>query len=178
MERAKVARLVAASVAAATGAVPGKGLARALDAPSSLADEHEELFGAVEAATLQPGRVGTAARALADALSAHVGKEESFVLPPLGLIASLAGGDDGSDGAARVRAIELTDELRRCMPEMLAEHRAICECAEALGAAAEVEGLPEVARLAETLLLHVRTEEQVLYPAALLVGAYLKGQGA
>lgn len=173
MERVRVARLGAASVAAATGAVPGMGLARALEAPSSLAEEHQELNEWVARAMKLPGRVGSAARALAEALSVHVAKEEAFVLPPLGLISSLAQGrvDDGSE-----RAVELTEQLQEAMPEMLAEHRVIAERAQALGAAAEAEHLPDYARLAETLLLHIRTEEQVIYPAALLVGAFLKGR--
>jgi len=34
--------------------------------------------------------------------------------------------------------------------------------------------LPEHARFAEKLMLHAQTEEEVLYPAAILVGEYLK----
>ena len=40
--------------------------------------------------------------------------------------------------------------------------------------AAEAEKKPEHARFAEKLMLHARTEEEVLYPAALLVSEYLK----
>jgi hypothetical protein len=41
-------------------------------------------------------------------------------------------------------------------------------------AAAEAEKKPEYARFAEKLMLHAQTEEEVLYPAAILVGEYLK----
>jgi hypothetical protein len=34
--------------------------------------------------------------------------------------------------------------------------------------------LPEHARFAEKLMFHAQTEEEVLYPAAILVGEYLK----
>jgi hypothetical protein len=36
------------------------------------------------------------------------------------------------------------------------------------------ESLPDHARFAEKLALHAKTEEDVLYPAAILVGEYLK----
>lgn len=46
---------------------------------------------------------------------------------------------------------------------------------EAAKAAAE-EDKPEIARFARKLLLHARTEEGLLYPAAVLVGRYVKLQ--
>ncbi len=36
------------------------------------------------------------------------------------------------------------------------------------------ENKEEYVRVAEKLLLHAQTEEQVLYPAAILIGEYLK----
>ncbi len=47
---------------------------------------------------------------------------------------------------------------------------------EQLTAAAEKEKLPEHARFAEKLTLHAKTEEEVLYPAAILVGEYIKAK--
>ena len=41
-------------------------------------------------------------------------------------------------------------------------------------AAAQAENRPEFARFAEKLILHARTEEEVLYPAAILVGEWLQ----
>jgi hypothetical protein len=40
--------------------------------------------------------------------------------------------------------------------------------------AAKREKKPEHARFAEKLMLHAKTEEEVLYPAAILIGEYLK----
>lgn len=39
---------------------------------------------------------------------------------------------------------------------------------------AGAEGLAEQARFAEALRLHAEAEEEVFYPAAILVGEYLK----
>jgi hypothetical protein len=43
-----------------------------------------------------------------------------------------------------------------------------------LGRAASAERQPEVSRFVEELKGHAQNEEQVLYPAAILVGEYLK----
>ena len=48
---------------------------------------------------------------------------------------------------------------------------------EALTSAATEEGHNEHARFAQKLILHARTEEEVLYPAAILLGEYLKLKG-
>ena len=64
----------------------------------------------------------------------------------------------------------MADEL----PKMLAEHREIVAALERLEAAAHAAGKPEHARFAEKLKVHARTEEEVLYPAAILVGRALE----
>jgi hypothetical protein len=56
--------------------------------------------------------------------------------------------------------------LRPNFPRMLAEHKDIVTALEKLIEAA--------ARFAEKLVLHARTEEEVSYPTAILIGRYLK----
>jgi hypothetical protein len=68
----------------------------------------------------------------------------------------------------------MTDKLEGELPRMLAEHKDIVAALEKLIEAAVAEKKPEQARLAEKLVLHARTEEQVSYPAAILIGRYLK----
>lgn len=70
--------------------------------------------------------------------------------------------------------IPITDRLKAELPEMLGEHKVIVAALENLKTAAEAENKPEHARFAEKLALHAQTEEEVLYPAAILVGEYLK----
>jgi succinate dehydrogenase / fumarate reductase flavoprotein subunit/fumarate reductase flavoprotein subunit len=68
----------------------------------------------------------------------------------------------------------LTDRLKAEMPRMLAEHNAIVEALKELGRAATVERHPEVSRFVDELRAHAQNEEQVLYPAAIVVGEYMK----
>jgi hemerythrin HHE cation binding domain-containing protein len=139
--------------------------------PASLRMEHEELHRELASATKKPGPLGEAARAVARVLHPHFVDEERFALPPLGLLAPLARGERISDAAA---AIAMAARLRTELPRMLAEHQAIAAALERLAEAARAAGDGEVLRLAEKIASHAKTEEEVMYPAAILVGEHLK----
>ncbi len=68
----------------------------------------------------------------------------------------------------------MTDRLRSELPNMLAEHARIVEALSRLAGAAVREGNRQVAGFAEKLKLHAQTEEQVLYPAAIVHGDYVR----
>ena len=57
---------------------------------------------------------------------------------------------------------------------MLREHKAVVAALNKLVSAAKKKKLPELARFAEKLMLHAQTEEEVVYPAAILIGDFLK----
>ena len=139
--------------------------------PEPLKEEHAELHAELEEAIRAGGRVGEAATEVAKRLHPHLVREEKFALPPLGLLAALAKGAS-SPGMAGVLA--LTDELEAELPVMLSEHKQIVAALGELVAAAKAEQKPQFARFAEKLIQHARTEEEVLYPAAILVGRYVR----
>ncbi|PWB57462.1 MAG: hypothetical protein C3F17_20530 [Bradyrhizobiaceae bacterium] len=139
--------------------------------PEPLEGEHAELHAELVDATRAGGRVGEAAQAVAKRLHPHFVREQELALPPLGLVATLAQGAIDPDMADVLR---LTDKLETELPGMLAEHEEIVAALRHLVAAAETEQKPEYARFAEKLMLHARTEEEVLYPAAVLIGRYVK----
>ena len=64
----------------------------------------------------------------------------------------------------------MTHSLRAELPRMLDEHRAIRPGTKRLGDVAGAEGDAEAAQLARTLTLHAQSEEELFYPAAVLVG--------
>jgi hypothetical protein len=139
--------------------------------PRSLEIEHEALHAELVPLTKLPGKVGEAARRVATRLHEHFPLEEEFAVPPLALLAPLARGE----ATPAMRPIlAKTDRLKAELPRMLAEHRAIVEALGALVTAGEEERQPEAVTFAEKLRLHAATEEEVLYPAAILVGEYLK----
>jgi hypothetical protein len=144
-----------------------------LEIPRPLRVEHEELHARLVSATKEPGAVGEAAREVARLLHPHFVREEEFALPPLGLLAQLA--RDGAN-AQMTEVLPMTRRLKAELPQMLAEHRQIVGALGKLSAAAREAGRPEHERFAEALVLHAQTEEQVLYPAALLVGELVARQ--
>jgi hypothetical protein len=141
--------------------------------PASLTVEHQELHAELVALTEAPGRVGEAARHVATVLHPHFVKEEEYALPPLGLLSAVA---QGTVTPAMKPVLAMTDRLKRELPEMLAEHRAVVAALEKLAEAGSAEKRADAARFAEKLRVHAETEEQVLYPAAILVGAYVKAR--
>jgi hypothetical protein len=139
--------------------------------PESIRLEHQEIHEALGRATKAPGRTGEAARALAKVLHPHFVREEQIALPPLGLLAPLARGN----ATAAMRAVlPMTDSLRAELPRMLQEHVAIRAATMRMRDAARAERNVKVAELAEQLAMHARSEEDVLYPAAVLVGRLVR----
>jgi hypothetical protein len=139
--------------------------------PEPLKLEHEELHADLVRATKAGGRTGEAAKAVAQVLHDHFVKEEEFALPPIGLLAELTRGKVDEQMRS---VLVMTDRLKAELPEMLREHQAVVAALKKLTAAAETENLPDHVRFAEKLMLHARTEEEVLYPAAILAGEYIK----
>lgn len=142
--------------------------------PKPLKLEHDELHEDLVRATRESGAVGEAAKEVARLLHPHFVAEEEFALPPLGLMQAVARGEMPV-GAAQ--AVAMADRLRKELPRMLDEHRAIVGALVKLIDAAKRENKPESARFAQQLMLHAQTEEEVLYPATLVLGEVLRQRG-
>lgn len=142
-----------------------------LEIPKPMVLEHEALHQQLKRATTLPGATGEAAREVARLMHPHFEKEEAYALPPLGLLGPLARGELTE---AMREVLPLTDRLKAELPEMLAEHRAIVAALDRLAEAARATQDDRVAEFVEELKLHAQTEEDVAYPAAILVGEYVK----
>jgi hypothetical protein len=146
---------------------------QAPQAPASIRAEHHEIHEALVALTKAPGAVGSAAKELAATLHPHFVREEEIALPPLGLLAPLAAGTT-PDGMKE--ALVMSDTLKKEMPRMLEEHKAITAATGKLARVARAEGHADGLAFASALALHARTEEEVLYPAAILVGDLIRAR--
>ena len=179
-----IAQLVALAIIASGGiaaqaaaaplgpAIPGGG---PMQTPESIRQEHQEIHAALERAAREPGEVGAAARDLHGVLGPHFRREEEIATPPLALLLPLSRGPV----TAEMRAVlPMTDALERELPGMLQEHRRIGAARQRLEEAARRAGKSEYVRLSQTLAQHARQEEEVLYPAAVLVGRFVKSAGA
>ncbi len=139
--------------------------------PESLVKEHEELHEELARAARAGGKAGEAAKEVARLLHPHFEKEEKYALPPLGLLPLLAQGKVTPDMAG---VLHMTDVLKAELPRMLEEHQGIVRALGRLEEAAGEEGKTGPARFAEKLRLHAQNEEEILYPASLLVGEFVR----
>lgn len=142
-----------------------------MQTPQSLAAEHRELHKILARASKEGGELGHAAEELEKALAPHFKREEEIATPPLGLLPKLARGQ----ATAEMREVlPMTDALERELPQMLREHEVIRAAATRFRAEGAKAGRDEYVRFSDELAAHARQEEEILYPAAVLVGRHVK----
>jgi Hemerythrin HHE cation binding domain len=143
-----------------------------IEIPASLRRRREAIEAGLARVVVAGDDTGRAGRALMRILRPHIVLEEEFAAPPLGLLPALARSD-----AAR-------EEMRAVLPEankmkaeydrMLADHQKIHDAVMTLIDAAEREGKPEFLDFAQRLIDHMQLEEEVLYPASIVIGEYVR----
>ena len=89
--------------------------------PESLELEHEELHRQLVDAMKEGGKVGEAAKAVANVLHPHFEKEEEYALPPLGLLSTLAKQTQISPEMKSI--LTMTDRLKADLPHMIEANR-------------------------------------------------------
>jgi hypothetical protein len=139
--------------------------------PASIAVEHKGLRATLERAKQESGLLGLRAHELAQIIEPHFEKEEHLALPPLALLPKLAWGGAGAEMA---EILPIARRLAAELPLMVMEHKQIGRAVEAFETAARDAHRTEYQRFAEAIAAHTEQEEEILYPAAVLVGAYLE----
>ncbi len=149
---------------------PGRDRSAILQTPESIAAEHRELHETLARAAAEGGDIAAAAAELEGALSPHFKREEEIATPPLGLLQPLAHGN----ATVEMRSVlPMTTALERELPQMLREHEAIRAAVTKFRATAERNDRQDYVGFADNLAAHARQEEEILYPAAILVGRYV-----
>lgn len=143
--------------------------------PKAMQLEHEELHTDLAVLTQAGGRTGEAARGVAEVLNNHFAKENEYALPPLSLLVPLS---QGKFDCSMTDVLNLTDKLEAEMPTMRAEHKDIVAALGKLNDAGNAESKPGGVQFAEMLVAHAQQEEEITYPAALLIGLYVKSKSA
>ena len=125
--------------------------------------EHDALHDRLRQATQAGGEVGGLAKTLARLMHPHSVKEDQIALPLMGLPAALARGDATPEMAG---VLVLTDQ-RAGLPAISAKHPAIVKALRWLHHAAQ-----NAERRAESATRSSTSEEEMMYPAAILVGRF------
>jgi hypothetical protein len=141
------------------------------DSPESLKFEHEELHDQLDKAVRAGGATGEAARRVLEVVAPHMRLEEEFAIPPLVLLPALASGTVTPD---MLEVAAKSARLKEELPGMLADHQRIVTAVKNLMQAAMEEKHHGFAEFARKLILHAQMEEEVMYPAAILVGEYVR----
>jgi hypothetical protein len=141
-----------------------------VEIPEAMAEEHKELHRDLRKATLARGEVGKAAKEVAKVLHPHFERENELALPVIGVAREVAEGKTPPDVS---RALKLTEQFKAEYEKMLHEHVEIVKALEALERAARKAKRREVIEFTRKLKFHAKTEEDLTYPAVLMVGKLL-----
>jgi hypothetical protein len=133
--------------------------------------EHEELHSELRKATRIPGSVGKAAKHVAEVLHPHFEKENELALPIIGVARELGEGKSSNDFP---KAKELFERFQPEYENMLNEHAEIVDALGRLEAAAKRAKKQSVIKFTQKLRSHAKIEEDLTYPAVLMVGRLLK----
>jgi len=134
--------------------------------------EHNQIYARIERLSQTPGKTGNAAKNLLTVMRPHMFSEEEIVLPELGVLkeVALGGSTEGMTGI-----VVRSEKLEKEYPRMLADHKAIFTAIDKLSTAAALEADQGALDLAAQLKAHLQDEEEIVYPAAILTGKYIKG---
>ena len=139
-----------------------------LSAPASIDQDHQDLLQLLVKVQELSGKTGSLAESLAKPLQQHMEKEETLVLPLLGLLRDYVKRKISSASARKASRLYMT--LQKEYPGMLRGHQELRKILDKLKKVGAEEGHLTAVRFAEALLRHSQEEEEVFYPAALLAG--------
>jgi hemerythrin-like domain-containing protein len=133
-----------------------------------LEEEHREIKRVLTQLIGKRGGVGDAAKKLSAELDPHLEKEESLIMPVLDSLGDMAVGSVGNSE----RAAELAGKVEAEYYSLFREHELISDALDALLGEANKAGDREAIDFVDHLRRHVKIEEAVLYPAALIAAKY------
>ena len=139
--------------------------------PESSLPEHRQLREILTRAMNAGGRTALAADGVRRVLYPHMRLEEAFAAPPLSILPRLAAGEIAPD---MEKIIPISEMMKIQLPRMLEQHRLIVSGLTELLRAATDEAHPAYVQFAQKVMQHAQQEEEILYPAAIIVGEYVK----
>ena len=136
----------------------------------TMEEEHEELHQELRKIAKIRGKIGSAALRVAEVLHPHFERENELALPVISVARELAEGKSSPDFP---KALELADKFKAEYQRMLREHVEITRALDELEKPARRAKKQAVIRFTRKLKAHARTEEDLTYPAVLMVGKFL-----
>jgi hypothetical protein len=144
---------------------------RSFPIPLSLLEEHAELHTGLETAARLPGETGAAARKVLAVITPHFQDEQRRVYPLLRVLPLLG---NGHVEPWMADLLPVADRLPAELDAYRRAHLTIDGVLDELHTAAWRENHQEYAFLADRIRRHEQMEQEICYPAALLVGECLR----
>ena len=141
------------------------------EVPSSIKKTHEYLLAQIQKMTSYKDSSGRVAKKLEELMQHHFQEEEDLILPPLGLLPLLANGQIPEQSED---VILLSENVKSMLNHMSVEHQLINAYIKELIEASNKENLPEIIKFENEVIKHAISEEEVFFPASILIGEYLK----
>jgi hypothetical protein len=144
------------------------------EVPQSLKLEHDAVIDELAQLASRADSVGIVAGKALPIMKAHFAKETEFVFPPLGLLPTLAAGRQiTSDMRA---AIAMTERAKAAEQDLWNEHVQITSLMNDIIAASKSGSDQLIVNFATRVAAHSLNEIEVLLPAAIVIGDYLRGK--
>ncbi len=139
--------------------------------PGVLLQEHDEIRTELKRAVLEHGPIGEAAKHVARLCLPHLDLEEKEVFPAFAILRQLVL-DHWRPEMKQIAPMVF--HFSQHSDDLIHQHQKIIAAIENLWEAAYEDGNGEIANFARHLASHERMEDEVLYPALILIGKYLQ----
>lgn len=140
--------------------------------PSSLEKEHKEIHEKLESLVSSTGNTAAVAKEVQSVLQPHFEEEEKLSITVLGAFQPYVNGT--LTEVAKDQAIQLSQQFKQKYPTMLEEHKQIVSALSKLESTAISENRQDALSLISELRNHAMNEEQVTYPATIVIGELLE----
>lgn len=140
--------------------------------PSSLEEEHKEIHEKLEKIVSSSGDTANIAKQVQSIMQPHFEKEEQLSIPVLGALQPYVNGILTEE--TKNQAIQISQKFKQEYPTMLEEHKQIVVALDNLENTAMKENRQDVLSFIADLKSHAMNEEQVTYPATIVVGELLE----
>jgi iron-sulfur cluster repair protein YtfE (RIC family) len=140
--------------------------------PSSLEADHKEVHGKLEKIVSSSGDTANVAKQVQSILQPHFEKEEQLSIPVLGALQPYVNGTLTEE--AKNQAIQKSKQFKQEYPTMLQEHKQIVVALDNLENTAMNENRQDVISFIADLKSHAMNEEQITYPATIVIGELLE----
>jgi hypothetical protein len=140
--------------------------------PPSLEEEHKEIHEKLEKIVSSSGDTANMAKQVQSLMQPHFEKEEQLSILVLGALQPYVNGTLTEE--AKNQVIQISQQFKQEYPSMLEEHKQIVAALDNLENIAMQENKQDVISFITDLKNHAMNEEQVTYPATIVIGELLE----